>query len=111
MTTESYARSNRDVVLRLLRGVVETIRFIKSEPNRTTDLLGRIYRENDQAVLARRYQTLLTVYPDYPYVSVGSIQSILDVLKEDGKIKDAPPAQAFIDMSYLKTVEKERGGK
>jgi ABC-type nitrate/sulfonate/bicarbonate transport system substrate-binding protein len=108
MTTESYARTNRDVVLRLLRGVVETIRFIKTEPKRTTDLLGRIYRENDQAILARRYQTLLTVYPDYPYVSVASIQSILDVLKEDGKIKDAPPAQAFIDMSYLKTVEKER---
>ena len=108
MTTESYARTNRDVVLRLLRGVVETIRFIKTEPKRTTDLLGRIYRENDQAILARRYQTLLTVYPDYPYVSVASIQSILDVLKEDGKIKDAPPAQTFIDMSYLKTVEKER---
>lgn len=108
MTTEVYARANRDVVLRLLRGVVETIRFIKSEPKRTTELLGRIYREGDAAILARRYQTLLGVYPDYPYVSVASIQSIIDVLKEDGKIKDAPPAQTFLDMSYLKTVEKER---
>jgi len=108
MTTESYARANRDMVLRLLRGVVETIRFIKTEPKRTTELLGRIYRENDPAVLARRYQTLLGVYPDYPYVSVSSIQSIIDVLKEDGKIKDSPPAQSFIDMSYLRTVEKER---
>lgn len=108
MTTESYARANRDIVLRLLRGVVETIRFIKTEPKRTTELLGRIYRENDPAVLARRYQTLLGVYPDYPYVSVSSIQSIIDVLKEDGKIKDSPPAQSFIDMSYLRTVEKER---
>ena len=108
MTTESYARTHQDIVLRLLRGVVETIRFMKSEPKRTTELLGRIYRESDPTVLARRYQTLLTVYPDYPYVSVASIQSILDVLKEDGKIKDAPPAQSFIDMSYLKTVEKER---
>jgi len=108
MTTESYARTNRDNILRLLRGVVETIRFIKSEPKRTTELLGRIYRESDPGILARRYQTLLGVYPDYPYVSVASIQSIIDVLKEDGKIKDAPPAQSFIDMSYLKTVEKER---
>ncbi|MGH7886402.1 MAG: ABC transporter substrate-binding protein, partial [Candidatus Binatia bacterium] len=108
MTTETYARSNRDIVLRLLRGVVETIRFIKAEPKRTTELLGRIYRENDGAVLARRYQTLLTVYPDYPFVSVSSIQSIIDVLKEDGKIKDAPPAQTFLDMSYLRAVEKER---
>lgn len=108
MTTESYARANRDTVMRLLRGVVETIRFIKAEPKRTTELLGRIYREHDPAVLARRYQTLLGVYPDYPFVSVASIQSIIDVLKEDGKIKDAPPAQSFLDMSYLRAVEKER---
>ncbi len=108
MTTESYARANRDVVLRLLRGVVETIRFIKAEPKRTTDLLGRIYRENDPAVLARRYQTLLGVYPDFPYVSVGAIQSIIDVLKEDGKVKESPPAPTFIDMSYLRAVKKER---
>jgi ABC-type nitrate/sulfonate/bicarbonate transport system substrate-binding protein len=108
MTTESYARANRDIVIRLLRGVVETIRFIKAEPKRTTELLGRIYREHDHAVLARRYQMLLGVYPDYPFVSAASIQSIIDVLKEDGKIKDAPPAQTFIDMSYLRAVEKER---
>lgn len=74
MTTESYARANRENVLRLLRGVVETIRFIKAEPRRITELLGRIYRENDAAVLARRYQTLLGVYPEYPYVSVSSIR-------------------------------------
>jgi ABC-type nitrate/sulfonate/bicarbonate transport system substrate-binding protein len=107
MATEAFARGNRDTVARLLRGVVETIRFIKSEPKRTTELLGRIYRENDQSVLARRYQTLLGIYPEYPYVSVGSIQSIIDVLKEDGKIKDAPPAQSFLDMNYLRAIEKE----
>lgn len=111
MTTESYARANRDVVLRLLRGAVDTIRFIKAEPKRTTELLGRIYRENDPAILARRYQTLLTVYPDYPIVSVAAIQSIIDVLKEDGKVKESPPASTYIDMSYLRAVEKERVGK
>ncbi|HWH76070.1 MAG TPA: ABC transporter substrate-binding protein [Candidatus Binatus sp.] len=111
MTTESYAKTNRDVVMRLLRGVVDTIRFIKGEPKRTTELLGRIYREHDPGVLARRYQTLLGIYPDYPYVAVASIQAIIDVLKEDGKVKDAPPAQSFLDMSYLRAVEKERAGK
>jgi ABC-type nitrate/sulfonate/bicarbonate transport system substrate-binding protein len=108
VTTESYARANRDTILKLFRGVVETIQLIKTEPKRTTELLGKIYRETDQAVLARRYQTLLGIYPDYPYVSVGSIQSIIDVLKEDGKIKDAPRAESFLDMNYLRAIEKER---
>jgi ABC-type nitrate/sulfonate/bicarbonate transport system substrate-binding protein len=108
MVTESYARANRDTVMRLLRGVVDTIRFIKTDPRGTTQLLGKIYRETDPAVLTRRYQTLLGVYPDYPFVTVSAIQSIIDVLKEDGKIKDAPPAATFIDMSYLRAVESER---
>jgi len=107
VTTEFYARSNRETILKLFRGVVETIQLIKTEPKRTTELLGKIYRETDQAVLARRYQTLLGIYPDYPYVSVGSIQSIIDVLKEDGKIKDAPRAESFLDMNYLRAIEKE----
>jgi ABC-type nitrate/sulfonate/bicarbonate transport system substrate-binding protein len=110
VTTESYAKSNRDTILRLFRGVVDTIQFIKTEPKRTTELLGKIYRETDQVTLARRYQILLGIYPDYPYVLPSSIQSIIDVLKEDGKIKDAPAVQTFLDMSYLRAVEKERTG-
>ena len=51
MVTESFARANRDTVMRLLRGVVDTIRFIKTDPKRTTELLGKIYREHDPAVL------------------------------------------------------------
>jgi hypothetical protein len=43
----------------------------------------------------------------------GAIQSIIEVLKEDGKLKDAPPAQTFLDMNYLQAIERERqsGGK
>lgn len=111
MATESYARANRDIVMRLLRGVVDTIRLIKTDSKRTAELLGKIYRENDPAVLSRRYQTLLGIYPDFPIVSVSSVQAIIEALKEDGRIKDAPPAASFIDMSYLRTIEKERAGK
>jgi len=108
VTTEAFAKSNRDTILRLFRGVTDTIQFIKNDRKRTTELLGKIYRETDQPLLAKRYQNLLGIYPDYPYVSPSAIQSIIDVLKEDGKIKDAPPAQSFLDMSYLRAVEKER---
>jgi ABC-type nitrate/sulfonate/bicarbonate transport system substrate-binding protein len=108
VTTDSYVRTHRDVVARFARGAVETIRFIKTEPKRSSEILQRIYRENDAAITARRYQLLTGVYADYPYVLPGSIQSVLDVLREDGKIKDPPPAQTFMDMGFLQAVEKER---
>lgn len=108
VTTDSYVRSNRDVVLRFARGAAETIRFIKTEPRRSSEILQKIYRENDAAITARRYQLLTGVYPDYPYVLPSSIQSVLDVLREDGKIKNPPAPQTFMDMSFLQAVEKER---
>ena len=108
VTTDSYVRSNRDVLMRFARGAAETIRFIKTEARRSSEILQKIYRENDPAITAQRYQLLTGVYADYPYVLPSSIQSVLDVLREDGKIKDAPPAQTFMDMSFLGAVEKER---
>ena len=108
VTTDSYARNHREVVMRFARGAAETVRFIKTEPKRSSEILTKIYRESDPAVTARRYQLLTGVYPDYPYVLPSSIQSVLDVLREDGRIKDPPPAQTFMDMSFLQAVEKER---
>jgi hypothetical protein len=37
----------------------------------------------------------------------GAVQSIIEVLREDGKIKDSPPPQSFLDMSYLQGIAKE----
>jgi ABC-type nitrate/sulfonate/bicarbonate transport system substrate-binding protein len=108
VTTESYAKANHETVLRFLRGVADMIRFVKNEPKRTTELLAKFYRDNDEATAKRRYENLNGAHPDYPYVVPASVQSILEVLKEDGKIKEAPAPTTFLDMSYLKVVEKER---
>jgi len=108
VTTESYARSHRDTVIRFLRSVVDTIRFVKNEPKTTTEILAKYYRDKDEAGSRRRYDALNGLHPAYPYVVPGAIQSIIEVLKEDGKLKDAPPAQTFLDMNYLQAIERER---
>ena len=110
VTTESFARAHRDVVMRFLRSVVDTIRFVKSDPKRTSGILAKLYRDKDEAAAKRRYEELIGIHPEYPYVAPGAVQSILDVLKEDGKVKDAPAPQAFLDMSYLHAIERERQG-
>ncbi len=108
VTTESYAHGHRDTVLKFLRSVVDTIRFVKSEPRKTTQILAKYYRDKEEAASKRRYEQLNGAHPDYPYVVPGAVQSIIDVLREDGKIKDAPGPQTFLDMSYLQAIEKER---
>lgn len=108
VTTEAYARANREVVIKFLRSVVDTIRFIKSEPKKTTEILARYYRDKDVSASKRRYDALNGAHPEFPYVVPSAVQSIIDVLREDGKIKDAPAPQTFLEMSYLQAVEKER---
>jgi ABC-type nitrate/sulfonate/bicarbonate transport system substrate-binding protein len=108
VTTESYARGHRDIVLRFLRSVVDTVRFVKSEPRKTTEILAKYYRDKDEAASKRRYENLNGAHPEYPYVVPAAVQSIIEVLREDGKIKDAPAAQTFLELSYLQAIEKER---
>ena len=110
VTTESYARNHRDIVLRFLRSIIDTIRFIKNDPKMTTDILAKHYRDKDEAAAKRRYEALNGMHPEYPYVVPGAVQSIIDVLREDGKIKDAPPPQTFLDMNYLHAIEEEWQG-
>jgi ABC-type nitrate/sulfonate/bicarbonate transport system substrate-binding protein len=110
VTTESYAKSHRDTVLRFLRSVVDTIRFVKSEPRRTVEILAKYYRDKDEPSSKLRYDNLNGAHPEYPYVVPAAVQSIIEVLREDGKIKEAPPPNSFLDMTYLQAVEKERLG-
>jgi ABC-type nitrate/sulfonate/bicarbonate transport system substrate-binding protein len=109
-TTESFAKTHRDTVQKFVRGIVETNRFIRAEPQKTMELLGKIYREKDGNAIEQRYKTLLEAHVEYPYVLPTSVQSIIEVLKEDGKIKDATGLQSVLDMGYLHAVEKERPG-
>jgi len=107
---DESARSHRETVVRFLRSVVETIRFVKTDPKKTTEILAKYYRDKDEAASKRRYDALNGLHPEYPYVVPGAVQSIIDVLEEDGKIKDAAPAQSFLDMSYLHAIEREGPG-
>ena len=108
VTTESYARGHREIVLRFVRSVVDTIRYVKSEPGKTAEILGKYYRDKDEVASKRRYEALNGAHPEYPYVLSGAVQSIIEVLREDGKVKEAPLPQSFLDMSYLQAVEKDR---
>src|SRR4029078_4695377 len=62
-TTQYYARSHRDTVIRFLRSVVDTIRFVKNEPKTTTEILAKYYRDKDEAGSRRGYDALNVHHP------------------------------------------------
>jgi NitT/TauT family transport system substrate-binding protein len=108
VTTQRYLKTNRDAVKRFLRAVVETIQFIKEQPEKTKSLLAEIYRQNDDGVTGKRYEAMVALFPDYPYLTVNAVRSFLEILREDGKLKGPLDPGTFLDMSLLQEVEKER---
>ena len=108
VTTRSYIKANREHVKKFVRGFVDVIHFVKAQPEKTKALLQEIYRQSDEKIIAKQYEDLVSLFPDYPYLTRNAIQTFLDILREEGKIKQPVDPEVFTDMSFLKEVEKER---
>ena len=108
VTTRVLLKTNRDEVKRFVRGLVEVIQFVKTQPERSKKLLQEIYRQSDASVMAKRYQAMIEMFPDYPYLTRAAVQSFLEILRDEGKVKEPLNPEQFLDMSLLAEVERER---
>ena len=108
VTTRAFMKTNRDDVKRFVRALVEVIQFVKTQPERSKKLLQEIYRQNDAGLIGKRYEAMVEMFPDYPYLTKGSVLSFLEILRDEGKLKDPLNAEPFLDMSLLAEVERER---
>jgi NitT/TauT family transport system substrate-binding protein len=108
VTTRAFMKTNREDVKRFVRGLVEVIQLVKTQPERSKKFLQEIYRQNDEAVMTKRYQAMVEMFPDYPYLTKGAVLSFLEILRDEGKLKDPLNPEPFLDMSLLAEVERER---
>lgn len=108
VTTRAFLKTNRDDVKRFVRGLVDVIHFAKNQPERTHKMLQEIYRQNDAGVIAKRYEAMTAMFPDFPYLTKGSILSFLEILRDEGKLKDPLNPEPYLDTSLLAEVERER---
>jgi hypothetical protein len=51
------------------------IHFAKTQPERTKKMLQELYRQNDQSVIGKRNEAMVEMFPDYPYITKGAVQS------------------------------------
>lgn len=108
VTTRAFLKSNRDDVKRFLRGLVEVIQLVKIQPERTKKLLQEIYRQNDLALINKRYAAMVELFPDYPYLTKSAVLSFLEILRDEGKLKEPLNPEPFLDSSLLAEIERER---
>jgi len=108
----SWAEKNRAVLVRVMRSMAQTMRWIHQNREPAVDFLAKemkLKREH-----ARRgwefYTTTRMWHPDGD-INVDGLQVVTQIYFEQTQAKGAPPnAAKYVDQSYLKEALKQVGG-
>jgi hypothetical protein len=105
-TTRSFIKSQRDTVLRFLRGFTQGLNRLRTDKAFTMKVLSKYTKVVDQETLAELYQTYGVRYSGdrIPYVRAQGVEEILK--KIPGKEAQEAKAGEFIDDSLLKELEQ-----
>ena len=105
-TTRSFIKSQRDTVLRFLRGFTQGLNRLRTDKAFSMKVLSKYTKVVDQETLAELYQTYGVHYSGdrIPYVRAEGVEEILK--KIPGKEAHEAKAGEFIDNSLLKELEQ-----
>ena len=108
-TTRQYIKSNRDKVLRFLKGYVEGIAFVKQNKRESVDIVKKKLRigPEQERNLERSIDLLIAKYYEtVPYPSLRGVETVLGFVEKDNpKAKTADP-KSFVDDSLLREIEQ-----
>ncbi len=106
-TTDAYIAKNRATVQKAVKALVEGIKYMKANEQKTVQIIAKYTRISDLDAIKATFEPLARIIEDKPFPSMRGIQFVLDELgKTDPKAKSANPAD-FVDVSFLKNLEKE----
>lgn len=103
-----YIKTHRDIVMAVMRSLVEGIHFYKTNKEASIKIMGKYLNTNDREALEETYnQIALKIVPEKPYPTLAGVQTILDELvKQSPKAKTARP-EDFVDSSFVKRLDEE----
>jgi NitT/TauT family transport system substrate-binding protein len=112
LTTRSFREQNRDVVLRIMRALVQGRRWIKDPKNRPQVLkvYNRYLPSSDPTFMDHLYRRNVETVPVYPYTNIDDLRVFLSYLSEANPTLRNLKLADFVDNSFLKRIEQEDGG-
>ena len=107
-TTRNYVRSNRDKVLRFLKGYLEGIAYFKQNRRESLEVVKKKLRlsADQERNLERAFDLLSAKYYEaMPYTSMRGVETVIGFVERDNpKAKGADP-KSFVDDSLLKEID------
>jgi NitT/TauT family transport system substrate-binding protein len=112
-TKRSWAEKNRPVLVRVMKAMAETMRWMHQNKEATTDLLAKEMKLKPEH--ARRgwdfYTSTRTWHPDGD-VNLEGLQIVTRIYWEQTQSKGAVPARSkYVDQSYLREALKQLPGR
>lgn len=108
-TTGAYIKSNRDKVVRFLRGYVEGLAYVKHNKKESMEVVKKKLRIGaEQERNLERAIDLLTAkyYEQVPYPSLRGVETVLGFIEKDNPKAKAADPKTFVDESLLREIDE-----
>jgi ABC-type nitrate/sulfonate/bicarbonate transport system substrate-binding protein len=105
---KSWAEKNTEAVLRYIRGLAATFKFIRDPANRQAVIKTIVETTDTPADIARQTLALFfeperNVLPKQGEINVKGLAQVIAFMGQAGTIKHPlPPAERFVDLQYLR---------
>ena len=107
-STRSYIKSNRDKVIRYLKGYLEGIAYFKQNRNESLEIVKKKLRINagQERNLERSFDLLSAkYYESMPYPSLRGVETVLGFVEKDTPNAKTADPKSFIDDSLLREID------
>jgi len=105
LTREATVKSQRPLMLKLTRAMVEAIHYLKTDKEGAKALFRKNLGISDPEALERAYNAYIPIFNEAPYPTPEGVKTMLDYLAvRDPKAAAADP-KAFVDMSLVKELD------
>ena len=106
LSRESIVKTNRPLLLKLARAMVEAIHIIKTEKNYAIGLIKKNLGVNDPEGLERAYRDYSNIFPEAPYPTPDGVKTMLDDLAPKNPKAAAADPKTYVDMSLVAELDK-----
>jgi ABC-type nitrate/sulfonate/bicarbonate transport system substrate-binding protein len=105
-TTRKLIASNRDLVMRVVRGYVETIHAFKTQPDVVVPLLQRFLNISDRKAAEDLHKFYVPLFPQAPRLSSSGIQGVRDVFSKRYPAAQKLQESDISDSSFIDELEQ-----
>jgi ABC-type nitrate/sulfonate/bicarbonate transport system substrate-binding protein len=106
VATEKMIKEKPDVVKRVLRGTIKSLRYINNNGVDTTRYIAAGWKV-EPALAAELYESMLRAYSPDGGMAEKAIREMMDREQERMGLKEQVPLARVVDLRLLKEVQKE----